>query len=145
MIDRPRAGERVLLAARCQLVAPACTVSGRLVVATGALYFDPDPPAVCTLHHFGPPKRLFPGALDPRTGAPVRAPPPPVAHRRKRWACGGVRRVLLRRYRLRDSAFELCLHSGRCFFLNFPGTAKRATHDEVEAAAQRGGGGGGGG
>uniref|UniRef100_A0A7S2SQ02 Uncharacterized protein n=2 Tax=Mucochytrium quahogii TaxID=96639 RepID=A0A7S2SQ02_9STRA len=126
----PAKDEIVFAAARCHLIQPEFEIVGRLIVSDHAIYFDPDQPGAEKMYILRPKNHDdgrtshdgdFEGLNAERwkqemTDAIV-AEEMSAHHRfqlrrdkrrhRLMWRLGDVDRILLRRYRMRDSALEL--------------------------------------
>ncbi|CAK8986108.1 BEACH domain-containing protein B (BEACH-domain homolog B) [Durusdinium trenchii] len=127
----PAQGEVVLSASRCFQVKADHEIPGRLIVSQESIYFDPDPPDAQTMYIMRPKdfqgdersahdsafeganeqrwnNELAPGIVAIQMSAKARFDLEQNKRRhRKVWSLGDVDRILLRRYRMRDSAIEL--------------------------------------
>ena len=131
-----KSGERIIMAARAFVVRAHGECAGRLVISTVALYFDPDPPGAAG-HYF---KASSEDEAEADGGRDVRKLNEP----RQRWPVRAVQRILLRRFRMLESACEIFMRGDACasVFLRFedvstavPKRRVRQVRDQVVRAA----------
>ncbi len=125
----PTLGEEIFPAARCHMIRPDKKVTGRMIVSSKAIYFDPDPPSALTdfieEDSENPTKHdtdfeseassrweteLTGRALrDARLKHQRKRKKKEKRRRRRRWGLDQIHRFLLRRYHMKDCAIEIFL------------------------------------